>query len=241
LALIAAILVPANLFPRDKPLPRPVQFTVESPGNGSFPLEPILRVSPDGESILFLARNPVNAVRRAYLYNLAAGTTRELPGTEGSVDGFWSFDSRSLLMSRSGSLSRMDADANSPQPLPFESGYSSWGPDGVVTATREGLQWFRPEAAGSRMLMKNDARGGATLLVPILLSPGGSAGARWILYNAFNGTPSSGVSVRIASLDGREQRKIFNTERAAVYAGPGYALYLRGATLMACAMDPVSA
>ena len=241
LAFVAAILIALSLFQRDKPLPAPIQFTVDLPANATFPRGAILRVSPNGESILFVAQNPDHNLLHAYLYTLATGVTRELPGTEGTIDGFWSFDSRSLLLSRGGSLSRMDVDANSPQPLSFESGYSSWGPDGVVTATREGLQWFRPETAGSRALMRNDAKAGTNFLVPSLVSPETSRGARWILYNAFNGTPSSGVSVMVASLDGREQRILFNAERAAVYAGPGYVLYLRGTTLMARALDSASA
>ena len=238
----AALLIPFGFFLRqDKQPLRPVQFTVDSPGNGSFPLEPILRVSPNGESILFVAYSPKNALSSAYLYNLATGTSRPLPGTGGTVDGFWSFDSRSLLLSRSGSFSRMDVAANSLQNLPFESGYSSWGSDGVVTATREGLAWFHPDEAGSRVLMKNDVKARAHFLVPSLLSARASPGGRrFVLYNSFNGTPSNGVSVKIVSLDGKEQRELFRAERAAVYAGPGYALYLRGATLMARALDPAS-
>ena len=219
---------------RERPLSPPVQFSVDLPGNETFPRDPVLRVSPNGESILFVAQDAENNSRRLYLYNLAAAITRELPGTEGTQDGFWSFDSRSLLLSRNGSLSRMDIDANSPQPLSFESGYCSWGPDGVVTATREGLQWFRPEVAGARLLLRNDGKAGANFVVPTQMG-------RWFLYNDFNGTPSSGVSVSVASLDGKEQRKLFSAERAAIYAAPGYALYLRGATLMARRLDPASA
>ena len=241
LACAAAVFLGLDLFlHQSEPLPAPLEFTVYSPGDGSYPMEPFLRVSPNGESILFVAENPDNATRHAYLYSVATGSTRELPGTEGTTDGFWSFDSRSLLVSRSGMFSRMDIDANSPQPLPFESGYSSWGPDGVVNATRDGLEWFRPETPGSRLLMKNDPRTGVDFLVPSMLVRGAGASPRWMLYSSFNGTPSSGVSVNIASLDGTGRRTLFHAERAAVYAGPGYVLYLRGATLMARAIDSSS-
>jgi len=237
----AAVFVAADLLlHNNEPAPAPIAFTVYSPGDGSFPLEPVLRVSPNGESILFVAQNPDNDARRAYLYSVGTGSTRELPGSDGTIDGCWSWDSRSVLLSRSGMFSRMDIDAPAPQPLRFESGYCSWGPDGVVTATHAGLQWFRPEAAGSRLLMRNGVTDAANFLVPSLLPTGTRAGPRRMLYNTFNGTPSSGVTVGIASLDGREQRTLFRAERAAVYAGPGYALYLRGATLMARAIDPAN-
>ncbi len=254
LALIAAILIPVSLFLGDKPLPPPVQFTVNSPGNGSYPLEHQLRVSPDGASILFLARNPGNGLNRAYLYTLGTGATRELPGTDGITDAFWSPDNRSLLLSRNGSFSRMDLDgnsfqpiANSPQPLPFESGYSSWGPDGAATGTRDGIVWFHPETADSHVLLRNEAAPRANsnslssiLLFPSLLPSDKSGAARWILYNSYGETPSNGVSVRVASLDGAQQRELFHAERSAIYAAPGYVLYLRGAMLMARAIDPGS-
>ena len=252
LALIAAILIPVSLFLGDKPLPQPVQFRVDSPGNGSYPLEPVLRVSPDGGSILFLARNPGNGLRRAYVYTLTTGATRELPGTDGISDAFWSSDNRSLPLSRSGSFSRMDLDsnsvqpiANSPQPFPFESGYTSWGPDGAATGTRDGLVWFHPETADSHVLLPaaNLPRSNSLssiLLFPSLLPSNKSAAARWILYNSYDGTPSNGVSVRLASLDGAQRRELFHAERSAIYAAPGYVLYLRGATLMARAIDPAT-
>ena len=47
--------------------------------------------------------------------------------------------------------------------------------------------------------------------------------------------------MRVTSVDGKQQRELFHAERAAVYAGPGYTLYLRGPTLMARAIDQVSA
>ena len=219
-------------------------------------------MSPDGESILFLARDPGNGLHRAYLYTLATGATRQLAGTDGITDAFWSPDNRSLLLSRSGSFSRMDLDsnslqpiANSPQPLAFENGYASWGPDGAATGTRDGLVWFRPETADSHVLLRNDAAPAANLpssnpprsnslssilLFPSLLPSNKSAAIRWILYNSYDGTPSNGVSVRLASLDGAWQHELFHAERSAIYAAPGYILYLRGATLMARAIDPAS-
>jgi hypothetical protein len=46
-----------------------------------------------------------------------------------------------------------------------------------------------------------------------------------------------GISLHFASLDGKVERQILTCEHAAIYAGPGYLLYLRGNTLTAQAID----
>ncbi len=228
-ALLYLILRQENL------MPPPVLFTVDTPGNGSVPLGAALRVSPNGESIVFLAVDPVDNISHLYLHSLVTGASRALPGTERATDAYWSFDSLSLLLNRGGGLSKIDINGNSPQPLPLESGYSSWGPGGVVTATREGLRWFHPDTGGSRLITTTAAKPGDVSIYPTLI-PGG----RWIVYNSYSGALADGVSVQIASVNGREQRALFTAERTALYAGPGYMLYLRGATLTARGIDPAS-
>jgi Tol biopolymer transport system component len=216
-------------------MPAAIQFTVNTPGNGALRLESTLRVSPNGEYIAFVGEDPGDNVGRVYLHSLRDGITRALPATERTTDVCWSFDSRFLLLSRDVGVFKMDIHSDSFQRLSFEIGSSSWGPEGVVTATRDGLQWFHPETEGSRLLMKPDPKTGTFFVYPTLI-PGG----RWILYHSYNGSPGSGVSVQIASLDGRQQRPLFRSERAALYAAPGYLIFLRGDILHAQAMDPAS-
>jgi dipeptidyl aminopeptidase/acylaminoacyl peptidase len=240
-ALAAALVLAILAYTlRGKPAsPPPVEFTVYSPGNGSFPLLPPLRVSPNGESIVFLATDPSDQVSRVWLYDVAKGNTRGLTGTEQASDAYWSSDNHSLLLTRNGAVFRTDIHGDTPQPLPIESGYSSWGPDGVVTQTREGLSRFRPESGDARLILRNDPHGANIFIFPTLIP-----GSRWMLYNTFNGSPTKGVTVRMGSIEGREQKQLFAGDNCALYAGgpsgTGYALYFRGFTLNAQELDPSS-
>ena len=236
----AAALVFAFLFPRQERSAAAVRFTIDTPENGSMPPLGRPAVSPDGQSILFLVTDPISRRNVVYLHSLTTGTSRALPGSEDASAVYWSFDSRSILMSRSsplGVLWKMDLDTTSPLQLPFTGGYSSWAPEGIVTTgtVAEGLRWFRPDGTGSRWIKTPSAKEPFRYAFPTLI-PGG----RWLIYNASRQGRTAGVSVRLASLDGKVDRQLFTAERAALYAGPGYLLFLRGDTLTAQAIDPES-
>jgi len=237
LSTAAALAFGFLLLRQEKPTPAPVRFTVNSPENGSMPLFGPVLVSPDGQSVVFVARDPASQRYGMYLHSLVTGTTRALRVIEDINGIYWSFDSRSLLLNRPGALWKMDLNTSSPEQLPFAGGYSSWGPEGIVTVTRAGLQLFRPDASSTRWIKKRDDKDPLVYSYPTLI-PGG----RWVIYNTFRAGdgPSAGESIHLASLDGKVVRQIFTTERAAVYAGPGYLLYLRSDTLMAQAIDPDS-
>ncbi len=241
-AAIAAVFAAAALelafffLRQEKSVPAPVRFTVDTPGNGSMPLLSWPSVSPDGESVLFVVSDPASHNTVVYLHCLATGTSRALPGTEGAGAVVWSFDSQSILMARSGAWWKMDLSTGSSQQVPI-SGSLSWGPDGIVTGTAEGLRWFRPDGAGSRWIKMANSKEGLAYLFPTLI-PGG----RWLICNALKlGTSTtSTASVHLISIDGKVDRQLLTTERAALYAEPGYLLYLRGDTLTAQAVDPDS-
>jgi len=225
------------LLRQETPTAAPVRFTVDTPENGSMMLFARPSVSPDGESVLFVARDPASQRYVWYLHSLATGTSRALPTPEDATAIYWSFDSRSVLLNRSGALWKMDLNTGSPEQLPFTGNYSSWGPEGIVTATQAGLRFFRPDGSASRWIKQRGDKDPLAYTYPTLM-PGG----RWLIYNAVRvGEGStSGESIHLASLDGKVDQQLFTAERAALYAGPGYLLYLRGDTLTAQAIDPES-
>jgi Tol biopolymer transport system component len=211
-------------------MPAPVRFTVDTPENGSMVLTGRPAVSPDGESVLFAANDPASQRPVWFLHTLATGTSRAFPGTEGVNAIYWSFDSRSVILNRSNELWKMDLNSGSAQQLAVAGAYSSWAPEGIVTGGPLGLQWFRPDGSGARWIKKRDEKGGYGYAYPSLI-PGG----RWLLYNTTRqGAPAS---VHLASPDGKADREILTAEHAAIYAAPGYLLYLRGSTLTAQAVD----
>jgi hypothetical protein len=222
---------------QEKPVPAPVRFTVDTPGNGSLPLFGRPSVSPDGQSVLFAVTDPASRSTVWYLHSLATGTSRALPGTENITAAYWSFDSRSILLSRSNAFWRMDLNTSFPQQLSAVGAYSSWQPEGIVTGGRAGLRWFRPDGSGLRWVKKRDDKNGISYSYPSLV-PGG----RWLIYNAAktDGEGATSFSLHLATLDGKVDRQILTAAHPAIYTSPGYLLYLRGDTLMEQVIDPES-
>jgi hypothetical protein len=219
---------------QEKPAPALLRFTVATPENGSLQLYGRPSVSPDGQSVMFGVIDPASLNPVWYRHSFATGTSSKLPGTDKGIAVYWSSDGRSILLSRSNIFWRMDLNGGSQQRLPVVGAYTSWQPEGVISGGRQGLRWFRPDGSGLRWVKKRDDKNGIGYSYPSLI-PGG----RWLLYNTSGpGGASTGMSLHLASLDGKVDRPILSGDHAAIYAGPGYLLYLRGDTLTAQAIDP---
>jgi hypothetical protein len=190
-------------------------------------------------ALLFLASDPSSQSTTAYLHDISTGVSRAVHEASGLLYGRWSFDSRSLLLGRRGSinLSRLDLDSGSAQQLSIQGGNASWDAEGIIAQTQQGLVLFRPDGTDQRLIKPIDPQHPLVYYYPSLI-PGG----RWAIYNAAPSINMSGVrvSVRLAGLDGKIDRELFKHDRAAVYASPGYIMYLRGDTLVAQPIDPAS-
>jgi hypothetical protein len=238
-AVFAAAALAFGFFVLQQKKPAPVRLTVDTPNHGALPLFGRPSVSPNGQSILFAVTDPATRSPVWYLHSLATRTSSALPEAGATTAAYWSFDSRSLLLSRSNVFWKMDLNARFPERLPVVGAYTSWQREGIVTGGRAGLRWFRPDGSGSRWLRKRDDNDndGIGYSYPSLI-PGG----RWLLYNASrsDGAGATAVSLHLASLDGKIDQQILTGEHPAIYAGPGYLLFLRGNTLTAQAIDPVN-
>lgn len=214
---------------RENPLPAPVHFIVDAPGNGSLPLFGRPTVSPDGQSVLYAVADPARSNVFWYLYSLASKTGRAFPEADDTTAIYWSFDSHSILLRRDGAFWRMDLKSSSRQRLLALGAYAYWQPEGTVAGGRSGLRWFRADGSGLRWIKKRDETEGKAYSYPRLI-PGG----RWLIYNA---TEANNFSVHFAFLDGNVDREILQSEHPAIYARPGYPLFRRDDTLTAQAVD----
>jgi hypothetical protein len=221
---------------RPAPLPTAVRFTVSTPENGALRLTGRPVISPDGQSVLFAVIDTATQRSVWYQHSFATKLSRILKGTETFLSAGWSYDSRSILLRRSGEVWTMDVNSGSRQELPIVVGYSSWQREGIVGGGQRGLRWFRPDGSDARWIKKRDDEKGIVYSYPSLI-PGG----RWLLYNAeTEQETTSAVSLHLATLDTKVDREILKTERPTVYAGPGYLLSLRGDVLTAQQIDPES-
>jgi Tol biopolymer transport system component len=203
---------------------------------GDFAGPPVL--SPDGNTIAFTA-TAAGGKPSIWVRPLGVLEARMLPGTEGAIFPFWSWDSRSLGFFTEGKLETIDLEGGSPQVIgeaPFARG-GAW--------TRDGSIIFSPNTQTPLMRVSNNG-GAPTPLTTIDVAQHTSH--RWpfllpdgkhFLYLAIHHDTSKAASDAIyyASLDGKENRPLFRCQSNVVYAN-GYILFARGDQLMAQPFDP---
>ncbi|HEV2489344.1 MAG TPA: hypothetical protein VGT03_06030 [Candidatus Acidoferrales bacterium] len=168
---------------------------------------------------------------------LNASIAQPLQDTDGAVYPFWSPDSRTLGFFADGKLNRIEAsggptialcDANLPRG-------GSWGSDGTIL--------FTPTVTDP--VFRVSASSGAPQQVTKLTGSVSGRSHRWAQFLPdgkhflfFLQTPDPAKqAVYAAALDGGEPALIVRNTSAAIYAPPGYLLFVREGTLMAQRFD----
>ena len=216
-----------------------VRFYVDSPQGtriASGPAAPNVAVSPDGRLLAFATVDSAGQ-RQLWVHPLDSLEARVLPGTEGALHPFWSPDSHFIGFFAQGELKKVEVSGGPPHRLCNQSGQGgTWSRDGVIVFSSQG-GLYRVSAAG----------GDATSVTT--LDPSGEQTShiwphflpddRHFLYLAMS-AQSELRGVYVGSLDSNETERLLDTEVRAIYAPPGYLLFLRGGTLMAQRFDATS-
>jgi Tol biopolymer transport system component len=193
-------------------------------------------VSPDGRRLAFVAR--AGAGRMLWVQPLSSATAQPMAGTEGASYPFWSPDSRYVGFFAGGKLKKIDASGGPPQALcDAENGRGgAWNQDGVILLARSTLEG----------LSRVDAGGGTA--TPLTKVEPGETSHRWpfflpdgkhFLYFA-HATANDESAIYGASLEGKERKLLLHNASNAIYAAPGYLLFVRDGTLMAQRFNPRS-
>jgi hypothetical protein len=190
-------------------------------------------VSPDGRRVVFSATDPDGRFR-LWIRPFDSPMAQALPGTENAFHPFWSPDSRSIGSFAEEKLRRIEASGGPPQEL---CGVSipmggTWNQDGVIIFARtpeSGLYRIRATGGDPQPLTEPDAAFHETShRFPFFLPNG-----RHYLYLA----DGANKAIYIGSLDSRERTRLLTGSSNAIYAWPGYLLFVRNGTLMAQAFD----
>src|SRR6202521_4221291 len=194
---------------------------------------PQFALSPDGRAILFVAGSQ-GGRPMLWLRSLEQVSARALPGTEDALHPFWSPDNRWIGFFAEGKLKKIPAAGGAVQVVTqkitdFRGG--TWGPDDtIVFATgSEPLQRVA-SAAGAAIPVSIVAPGEDSQRYPKLLPDG-----RHFLYANIGSTDQSGVYA--GSLDDKTGKRLLRTATSAVYAPPGYLLFVDGDALLGQAFD----
>ncbi len=218
--------------------PLRVQFEIEAPDDTT--LLSGVALSRDGRQLAFVARG---ADGRAALWvrPLDSPEARVLPGTADARYPFWAPDGKQIGFFAQGKLKLTDLQSGSPRvlaptgPMPQVRG-ASWGADDVVV--------FAPNFAGPLLsvAVENGAVAAATRLpadgslgthrFPSFLPDG----KRYLFY-ASAGTGTEPGELHLGRVGALESKRLGPSNSMAVYAEPGYLLYLQGERLVAHRFD----
>jgi Tol biopolymer transport system component len=193
-------------------------------------------MSPDGRLMAFATRTP-EGKELLWVRPLDSLSARPLDGTEGASFPFWSPDSRFIGFFADSKLKKIEAQGGSPQTLCDTSigRGGSWNEEGtIIFAPDIGDSIYRVSAAGGEpvpVTLLDETRHQFNHRWPSFLPDG-----RHFLFFARTSSEES-TGTYVASLDSREQKFIMPGRSNAVYALPGYLLFVRERTLMAQPFD----
>jgi Tol biopolymer transport system component len=201
-----------------------VRFSVAMPQRVREVGPPAL--SPDGRTLAFDATEP-SGRKQIWIRPLDQLEALPLPGTEGSFRPFWSPDSRFIAFVAGGKLRKVDVAGGPPQTIcDAPTGRDgSWSREGVILF--DGVSTIRrvPATGGVAQpeVERGPEAGGAGW--PAFLPDG-----RHFLYLISQPGDSA---LMVKTLGANDSRELVKTGSRALYAPPGYLLYVREQTLLA--------
>jgi serine/threonine-protein kinase len=235
-ALIVA--VAARVITRPAP-PKIVRFTVTLPSTdllaetGPTMPGPILTLSPDGTTLVYVAKR--DGVDQLFARALDELEPSAIPGTDGARFPFFSPDGRWIGFQASGKLKKMAAVGGEPAVLCDLKGIftgASWGSDGRIffCGGDPSVLWVVPAAGG--------------IPEPVTSLDTGEAAQRWphVLPGAeavvFASVPLEGTVPRLVALSLRTgERRVLLDGTSPRYSPTGHLLLSRDASLWAAPFD----
>ncbi|MEA2238701.1 MAG: eukaryotic-like serine/threonine-protein kinase [Thermoanaerobaculia bacterium] len=240
LAAIAAAAVAAFLFRRPAPADTPLLLSITMPKHGSLDEWGQAILSPDGSSIAFMARTGDTSSSGAASYSLWVrpidrADPRQLPGTQGASEPFFSPDGRSVGFFAQGKLKRIALAGGPPQTIcdaPLSYG-AAWSRDGVILFCGQDGPLFRV-----------DANGGTPR--PVTHLTAGEEAHRWPVFLPdgdhflFLGDAprTENHHVKVGALHDGSSRDLVQAISSVNYVEPGYVLFVRAGSLLAQPIDP---
>jgi DNA-binding winged helix-turn-helix (wHTH) protein/Tol biopolymer transport system component len=194
-------------------------------------------LSPDGESLTFVARDNESGATALWVRALHSSRLERLAHTEGASKPFWSPDSSRLGFFTNGEL--MTADLRDGQARPIASvGFSAaggtWAPDDTILFADWAKGLYSVRASGSEpTLVASLDKASQDIAVswPQFLPDG-----RRFLYQIVS-LDAARTGVYLGDLDTRRSVRLLDTESPAVFAPPRHLLHVQHDMLIAEEFD----
>ena len=211
----------------------PDKMTFDSTSGNAFIAMNAGTMSPDGRKIAFTAKDEPGKVN-LWVRSLDTMTARLLPGTEEAGLPFWSPDSKSIGFFTPGKLKKVDVDGGRPLMLANVSvgRGGTWSRDGVIVFSPSGVSasLLRVSAAGGEPIPATTQQSGSNRRFPSFLPDG----KHFLFSDVSNGTAPE---IFWGSLESAEVHPLLASDSGALYAPPGYLLFVRQGTLLAQPFD----
>ena len=236
LALLAVAAVPVALW-LQRPAPAPLAMSIAAPRHAPFDLFGRAELAPDGKSLVFVGFSEKSG-SALWLRRLDDPEPHLLAQTQGATLAFWSPDGANIGFFADGKLKRIAAAGGPPRIIcdaPTAMG-GSWNRNGVIA--------FASEYLGP--INRVDANGGKPVAItkvgpkeeahryPFFLPDGD--------HFIFLGDASKTEDhhIKVGSLRDGSVHELMQAVTNAIYAEPGYVLYVRGGSLLAQRFDAKS-
>ena len=238
LAALAAIALAAGTWLRPAAPARVIVSSIVSPDATSFVAGiPVVALSPDGSRVAYVTRGPGGS--GLWVRPIDAAKPTLIATSDDANCPFWSPDSRSVGFYANGHLKKVDVAGGDIEVLaPMrECLGASWGADGAI--------YYVPDRYAS--IHRLPASGGepATIAIHgaegskrITSSPSLLPDRRHVLYTvneSWQGSQNNGIFV--ATLDGRDEKRLLPVLSNARYVEPGWLVYGKDGALRAQKFD----
>ena len=218
-----------------KPEPRPnvIRFPLLPPEGTEFIDGGEASISPDGRTLAFIAQAGADKPPMLWLRPLDSISAQAIPGTDGAEVPFWSPDGQQIGFQANGKLEKIEATGGTPLTLcDADLPGGSWNKDGVILFDNHNSIYSVPDTGGEPTPVTTpDTARGEFFQLPQFLPDG-----RHFIVQVRSGSPGADY-IAAGSLDSKTVERLTSATTNAVYAPPGYLLYMDQSTLMVRAFN----
>jgi DNA-binding winged helix-turn-helix (wHTH) protein/Tol biopolymer transport system component len=195
-------------------------------------------LSPDGQHLVFVARDTASGKTALWLRRLQSSESRQLPATDGASKPFWAPDSRRIAFFAAAGIKVVELSTETTRLIAgtdIAPAGGTWGPDDTIVFADWSTGLFAVHASGQggvRQLRSLDRSAQEISYTWPQFLPDG----RHYLYHAVSLDPAA-TGIYVTAIDGTPSQLLLSTESPAVFAPPSHLMHVQNGMLIAEEID----